>query len=1044
MRDSRAICLLCRARQSVQAATRRGALFDGGNNNIRGRWHSTAAAADSTGPADASTSTSDSISATNSTQNEGQSSVIIREETTGPRRRQPISRMQTSSIQRGPPSRVIRHRASEVAALAVFRDIVENQNRAEERQPKRKQPAEAETAAEGEGDLDQLAHELGQAHLQKKIEQLQQQQQQQPSAGRESTASIDLYNHLVKLTQLRSHSDSTIATLFHHFETNMYPHMTENSRELPNIFRQAAHQLVREVSAAKLANFQANDLPSVARITQIRRQLDLLNKPAPWVPLILGLAAEIVQLTNSIKKSSVGESVDGSNVDASPDSSDSSTSARAKRTALVGDLVEAWRMFNLPDIVVADEEALKNTPVTEFRMPKPDPARLEKYTMRRNIQRGLALLFPRYAPEQLRELTPAVLATYAILADPSICTPGNTERAHEFMHSVTEILAIASLRRRTVPDMYESHPDLGSYILTRWPLVGGPGENQSQAQQQPWPTARSSKDARRATLESIHKQLDQALLVRNIQACEAAWDRFWSAVSVPDVEGPERLRGSGDMLDYFIMAFTTLRMSDRAIAVWNLMTMAGIKPTLRTWTSFIEGFKGANNPAGIHNIWERLVASGIQVDTAVWTARISGLIQSGDTEAGMQALDEMQRLWEASQQEEKLAATLRQKVIGNSSSSSSSTDDSKKDGKDLKTSKESRPQSKAIKPTIEPVNAAIAGMLRRGDMAAAKKVLAWAGRHGIEPDIITFNTILRPLVRDGAADEVAGLLDMMRQRSIRPDEATITILLDDTIGGDAMAGRSPEERAEVVKRVLADVEASGLDANQQNYAKIIYLLLQDDQADAAVSVVFKRMRQRNIPMSSHIYTILAEEYFMRNPPDLDAVRYLIEHGQPGVPARQTSPYKASSESEKGVPVRAESVSVSTSDVASPVESEAADLDSDSPPVTHTPPTFDRVFWERVVRGFAQVGDTASAQKYFAHIADSVSVTSSTLEDLLRALISNNEWDAAAQLVAKVQAQKTIQVQSGVGGETARLVDARQFRHRFWHLANQHGLLKEQQ
>lgn len=819
----------------------------------------------------------------------------------------------------------------------------------------------------------------------------------------------------------------------------MYPHMTHNSRELPNIFRQAAHQLVREVSTAKLADFHTKDLPSVARITQIRRQLDLLNKPAPWLPLVVGLAAEIVQLTNIINESSSVDSIDAA------DSSDPSASALAKRTALVGDLVETWRMFNLPDIVVADEEVLKNTPVTEFRMAKPDPARLEKYLHRRNIQRGLALLFPRYAPEQLREMSPAVLSTYAILADPAICTPGIAERAKEFMDSVTGILSIVSLRRRTVPDMYETQPALGSYVLSRWPLVDRPGESQSQAQQQqqPWPTAKSSKDARRATLESIHKQLDQALLVRNIQACEAAWDRFWSAVSVPDVEGPERLRGSGDILDYFIMAFTTLRMSDRAIAVWNLMTMAGIKPTLRTWTSFIEGFKGANNPAGIHNIWERLVASGIQVDTAVWTARISGLIQSGDTEAGMKALDEMQRLWEASQREEELAATLRSKSATTSSTSTnsaSSSDTSKKDGKDGKESK-SQP-SKAIKPTIEPVNAAIAGMLRRGDMAAAKKVLAWAGRHGIEPDIITFNTILRPLVRDGAADEVAGLLDMMRQRNIRPDEATITILLDDTIGGDAMAGRSPEERAEVVKRVLADVEASGLDANQQNYAKIIYLLLQGDQADAAVSVVFKRMRQRNIPMSSHIYTILAEEYFMRNPPDLDAVRYLIEHGQPGVPARLTSPYKASSESESEVSGEAELPAVS-----SPAESESAEFDDEvgSPtPMTHTPPTFDRVFWERVVRGFSQVGDTASAQKYFAHIADSVSVTSSTLEDLLRALISNNEWDAAAHLVAKVQAQKTVQVQSGVGGDTARLVDARQFRHRFWHLANQHGLLKEQQ
>ncbi|ERS99750.1 hypothetical protein HMPREF1624_03114 [Sporothrix schenckii ATCC 58251] len=1000
MRESRAICMLCRARQSVQAAARQEAL----SSQPRRRWHTTTATAHPRIPL------VDGVAVHDGSRTEYRSADISRR----PGGSAATAARLTSR------SRITKQPPANDAALAVFRDIIENQQQSEHEQTRREQEGLAVTVADAVqdgGDLDKLAQELSKAHVDEFQEQQQQQQkqqhQEQPSAGRPATASVDLYKHLVKLTQLRSQTDATTATLFHHFETNMYPHMTETSRRLPALFRYTAHQLVREVSTAKMADPYAENLPSLARITQIRRQLDLLNKPEAWVPLVLTVATEIVHPgggSSSSSSSSGGEASNG--VDSSGGSNvGDPSSAVEKRTALLADLVEAWRMFNLPDIVVTDEEALQNMPVTEFRMASPDPARAEKYARRRNIQLGLSLLFPRYAPEQLRELAPAVLATYAILTDPAICTPEIKDRAHEFVDAIEKVVTTTNLKRRIIPAMYTEHPALGAYVLSR-PIVGSPAEtNKARAQNALSRVATSSKDARRATLDSIYQQLDQALRVRNTAACEAAWDRFWSAVSVPDVEGHARMRGSSDLLDYFIMVFTTLRMSDRAIAVWNLMAMAGIKPTLRTWTSFIEGFKRANNPAGIHNIWDRLVASGIQVDTAVWTARISGLIQSGAAEAGMQALDEMQRLWDASREEH---------VPGSGA---------KTDG---------RPP-KAVKPTIEPVNAAIAGMLRRGDLAAAKKVLAWAGRHGIEPDVITFNTILRPLVREGAADEVAGLLEMMRQRGIRPDEATITILLDDTIGGGAMAGRSPRERAELVKQVLADVEAAGLDANQQNYAKIIYLLLQggekgrhstggdaiNDQADAAVSVVFQRMRQRGIPMSSHIYTILAENYFMRTPPDLDAVRYLVEHGQPGGPARyetgQTSPSESPSESPSG----------------SPSGSKPDPLDTARPP-----PTFDRVFWERIVRGFSQVGDTASALKYFAHIADSVSVTSSTLEDLLRALVHNNEWEAASQLVAKVQAQKMVRVQSGIGGETTRLVDARQFRHRFWHLAAEHGLLKD--
>ncbi|CAK7197457.1 hypothetical protein SEUCBS139899_000104 [Sporothrix eucalyptigena] len=786
---------------------------------------------------------------------------------------------------------------------------------------------------------------------------------------------MELYNQLIKLTQLRSQPDATPATLFDFFETSMYPHMTDAaSRKLPNIFRQATQQLVREVSAAKQKDYRAPDLPKVARITQIRRQLDLLNVPESWTPIVLGLVADIVRQKFS------------------PDADQ----------ALVKDLVQTWRMFSLPDIVVADQEALNKAAVSEFRMPTPDATKLEKFARRKNLQRGLSCLFPRYAPPQMRSLSPALLATYAILTDPAITSKETMEQAHEFLDALKNILSTAPVSRQAVADMFQSQAELGKYVLSRWPLAdanAADGVTSTTAEQPAAETSglaaavRSSKEARRATLDGIHKQLVHALRARNLQECEAAWERFWSAVSVPDVEGAKMMRNSAEIFDTFIMAFTMMRMPDRAIGVWNLMTMAGIQPTLRTWTSFMVGQKRISNSAGIQSIWAKLMASGVQVDTAVWTARISGLFESGDAAAGMQALEEMQQLWEVSQAPHAPQAS----------------------------SESRKPVPKAIKPTIEPVNAAIAGLIRKGNLPAAQQVLAWAGRHGIEPDIITFNTILRPLVRDGTGDEVGEVLKMMRVRGISPDEATITILLDGALGNGAMAGRSAEQQAEAVKTLLAEVEAFGLEANLQTYAKIIYLLLENDrsssaspgnQASAAVSVVLKRMRQRGLAASAHIYTILAEHYFACNPPDLDAVHRLIENGDPGI-------------------------ILPSSSSSSPASASA----SPSPP-----PSLDRVFWERVVRGFAQVGDTASAQRYFVNIADSLSVTSSTLEDLLRALIHNSEWEAAAELVAKVQAQKTLWVQS-VAGEAVPSksnYDARQFRHRFWYLAAEHGLLQHQQ
>ncbi|CAK7268475.1 hypothetical protein SEPCBS119000_003081 [Sporothrix epigloea] len=879
--------------------------------------------------------------------------------------------------------------------MAVFRDIVESH-----RQPDRARQSpkirDGTRVASEEQDLQLDQDEIRQVQQKhQEEEQRQHQENEQPSVGRDSAASMELYNHLIKLTQMRSQPETSPAALFRFFETNMYPHMRGSLlRQLPNIFRQAAQQLMRSVSLAKQNDFSAAGLPTVAQITQIRRELDLLHVPAFWAPLMVALAAEIVARK-------------------------SNDSAESKRTqaALIYDLVEAWRMFSLPDIVVADQGALDETPSTEFRMPTPDTSKLEKYARRRSIQRGLACLFPRYAPPQMREVTPALLAMYAILTDANMTPPDAKNQARELLDAVSSILSITNAGRQAVAAMYEEYPALGAYVLSRWPLTGASqGVDVAATSSQTdlanatfSPTAsapseaKASREARRATLDGIHKQLLEALRARNLQECEAVWERFWAAVSLPDVEGADLMRNSAEIFNTFIMAFTMMRMPNRAISVWNTMTtIAGIQPTLRTWTSLMVGYKRTSNLDGIHAIWAKLVESGIQVDTAVWTARISGLIESGDAAAGVAALEEMQQQWEEWQVLQ--AAKKATEAAGGNRDSSKSASSS------------AAPTIKAIKPTIEPVNAAIAGLLRKGNLPAAKKVLAWAGQHGIEPDIITFNTILRPLVRAGADEEVAGVLNIMSQRGINLDEATITILLDGTFGNGALADRSGEEQAEAVKQLLAEIEAAGLDANLQTYAKIIYLLLEADtgkggghHASKAVSVVLKRMRQRGLAASEHIYTILAEHYFACNPPNIEAVRSLIERGDPGEASQPSQPLSASSPSAAPLP----------------------------------PLAFDRVFWERVVRGFAQLGDTDSAQRYFVNIADSLSVTSSTLEDLLRALIHNNEWEAAEALVAKIQAQKLLWVQSGNDEATmsSRTVGARQFRHRFWHLAAEHGLLQ---
>ena len=98
---------------------------------------------------------------------------------------------------------------------------------------------------------------------------------------------------------------------------------------------------------------------------------------------------------------------------------------------------------------------------------------------------------------------------------------------------------------------------------------------------------------------------------------------------------------------------------------------------------------------------------------------------------------------------------------------------------------------------------------------------------------------------------------------------------------------------------------------------------------------------------------------------------------------------------------------------------------------------DPVFWERIVKGYAGAGDSTNAMKYFDKIATSISVTFSTLETLLGALMKDGKVDEARALVQHAQAQRLAPGTTQDGAQAARI-----WKHRFWHLARHHDLIDD--
>lgn len=287
----------------------------------------------------------------------------------------------------------------------------------------------------------------------------------------------------------------------------------------------------------------------------------------------------------------------------------------------------------------------------------------------------------------------------------------------------------------------------------------------------------------------------------------------------------------------------------------------------------------------------------------------------------------------------------------------------------------------AVKPTIETINGVVAGLLRRHTPEAAHRVLAWAGNFGITPDIVTYNTLLRPLVREGHVKQASALLQRMQQAGIQADVATFTTILDETFRHSEH--HTPEEQKEIVNSVFSEMEIAGVKPNLHTYGKIIYQVLQSSYGSMSiVNAVMERMDQQGLQASPQIYTTLIEYHFNQTPANLDAVRSIIE--------------------------RASMVPGST----------------------------DHKFWDRVVEGYAQAGETSHALRVLGNVhRANQKVGFLALRMLLFALAQNQEWDAAKSLVRKVVLD--------TGGPLPTDTHGKMGQHLFWQLVAQLQLLDEE-
>ncbi|KAL3426000.1 putative glutathione s-transferase [Phlyctema vagabunda] len=784
------------------------------------------------------------------------------------------------------------------------------------------------------------------------------------------------YKNVDTLNQMIADGPTQLPAAWKFFVEHFSPDLSQNlprKPSLPTIIKHTAERLIQELTKAKKEDPFSSDLPSVTEITRIGHAVGVV-RGSEWVQLMFGLLDGLTKTSQEDLPDYMHELDE----------------------VLIDDLLGTWNiMARRPGIPVGDTQSVLNWDyVPEF-----SSRDVEAGIKAKGAKYGFGYLFPQLSTMGLPGIVVVGLATFFHINSEARFLNGVTARAGPLNSALARIIHSLEIDNSLLHGRPEAPRSLTELLEKNWPEIkttatkvqsyhsldkaprSAPGRNLAPFKRIMFNDPSTTEEPpavdspRRRDVVSVNKSLHDALLKRDYNLVNKLWDEVveWpvsletnsaSKGTQADTRTIKPLvtRGNKNVLtltmcNYFIMVCMGLRQPHRAIDIWNFMVSKDLEPNLGTWNSMLNGCKIGRNWEGIENVWARMMSMNVKPDEILWVARISGLIACHKIDRGVQALDEMGRLWldaAKAQHGDLSIEELRKKHV-----------------------------KKALKPTITVVNAAISGLLvYQQQDGLVQELLTWASKLDIQPDVFTYNILLRPLARQGRLEEAAAILKVMQNQGIKPDIATFTTILDETFRNvDEM---TPDEQREMIRGTFVEMEALGIKANLHTYSKIIYHLLQGRNGDmSVVNSVMDRMTREGIRPSAFIYTTLVEYHFERNPPDLDGVKSVIDR------------------------TRREAGSV------------------------------DHIFWDRVIEGYARAGDTVSAVQALRDQDATGNRTSyQALQLLLVALAKRGEWDIAKGIAKNVKSENWAQARGAK--------DVSKVAYNFWAVVAELGLLKDEQ
>jgi pentatricopeptide repeat protein len=288
------------------------------------------------------------------------------------------------------------------------------------------------------------------------------------------------------------------------------------------------------------------------------------------------------------------------------------------------------------------------------------------------------------------------------------------------------------------------------------------------------------------------------------------------------------------------------------------------------------------------------------------------------------------------------------------------------------------------KPTIEVVNGALSAFMQlplRFDqkLQSMQKILQWAGRFGIKPNVYTYNILMALYVEAGDYPTIFKLLRQMEHEGIEGDLATYTTIIRAAFSGQRFDNLSQSQQANRILAIFAELEKGGVKLSDRLYSIAIDRLLKAYGNISAARTVIDHMSARNISPEPAVYASLITHYFQESPPNIEAVDGLL-------------------------------------------------LRVFGPPRART----DKYFFDRVIEGYATHGEVGKMMSVLARMSSHGNQPGyRALTSIVKALVDAGDWERARLIVRDVQ--------NGEGVARSGITGGRVLEQQFFRMIEQLGL-----